>query len=139
MLGIEDLLSKAFKQKQERKWDTIYVLVDIHDTIIKSDYRNEQRVVEYYPNAIAALKKLSDREDVYLILWSSCKTRVLLEYANIFAQHGIKFNDFNENSDVENTDYAFFDKKPYFNIIIDDKAGFEAEKDWTEILNYLQL
>lgn len=138
MLSLENLFKKAFKQKQERGWDTIYVLVDIHDTIIKSDYRAEQRIMEYYPYAIETLRALSERDDVYLILWSSCKTRVLLEYANIFATHGIKFNDFNENSDVENTEYAYFEKKPYFNVIIDDKAGFEAETDWLQILNALQ-
>lgn len=122
----------------ERGWDKIYILVDIHDTIIRSDYTSENRTYDYYPDAIPCLNYLSNLDDVYLILWSSCKTRVAADYISEFGKKGIFFDDFNMNSDVKNTEYAYFALKPYFNVIIDDKAGFEAEKDWTEFLTFLK-
>jgi hypothetical protein len=42
----------------------------------------------------------------------------------------INIDYINSNPDVVNTEYGDFSRKPYFNIIIDDKAGFEPETDW---------
>ena len=41
----------------------------------------------------------------------------------------------NENPECGNTSYADFTRKPYFNIMIDDKAFFQPRTDWvlTEI------
>lgn len=49
----------------------------------------------------------------------------------------IIFNGFNENLEAENTIYGDYSKKPYFNILLEDKAGFEPEKDWLDIYHYL--
>ena len=32
----------AFNRKKEKKWEKIYVIVDIHDTILKACYENEE-------------------------------------------------------------------------------------------------
>ena len=49
------------------------------------------------------------------------------------------YNDFiNHNYDVKDTDIQYFGDKLYFNVGLDDKFGFDPEKDWAEILEYLK-
>ena len=40
----------AFKRKKEKNWEKIYVVVDIHDTILRACYENEE-TYDYYPYA----------------------------------------------------------------------------------------
>jgi hypothetical protein len=49
------------------------------------------------------------------------------------ASHGIHVDHYNCNPDEKNTPYADFSLKPYFNILIDDKAGFDPNTDWDGI------
>ena len=37
----------AFKRKKEKNWERIYVVVDIHDTILRACYENEE-TFDYY-------------------------------------------------------------------------------------------
>lgn len=133
---MSSLFQKELQKKTERKWDKIYVLVDIHDTIIPSDYKSDGRLLKCYDNALECLQIMSKREDIYLILWSSCTPETAKFYLDFFEKNGVSFGSFNENPEEKNTPYACFDKKPYFNVILDDKAGFEPE-DWLTLKNYL--
>ena len=103
---------KAFNTAHEKKlvnhWDKNYVLVDIHATILKPSYHNEEKF-EFYPYAKEVLRLLSIKKDYSLILWTST------------------YHDKIE----------CFDEKTYFDIGIDDKFGFEPETDWEEIFYYL--
>lgn len=140
MLSISQTFGRAFDTMKKRNWEKIFVLVDIHDTIIKSDYCIDIQNPQFYPNALEVLEMLTFRKDVSLILWSSCTTEKLKEYQIEFIKHGhVIFDHFNYNPEVQSTEYACFADKPYFNVIIDDKAGFDAENDWTELLDYLKL
>ena len=38
----------AFNRKKEKNWEKIYVVVDIHDTILRACYENEE-TYDYYP------------------------------------------------------------------------------------------
>ena len=50
----------------------------------------------------------------------------------------IEFDAINENIEgIENTKLACFDKKLYFNVGIDNAFGFDPERDWNNIYNYL--
>ena len=40
---------------------------------------------------------------------------------------------------IKDTDFQDFSEKPYFNILLEDKAGFDPNKDWELILEYLTL
>ena len=44
----------AFNRKKAKNWEKIYVLVDIHDTILRACYENEE-TYNYYPYAKEAL------------------------------------------------------------------------------------
>lgn len=137
MLTISQIFNRELDKKKSRNWDRIYVLVDIHDTIIPSDYKSVGRDLVTYKYALPALRALSKREDVYLILWSSCTETTAKYYLDYFKEMGVDFDSFNKNEEEKNTPYACFDSKPYFNVIIDDKAGFEPDSDWRHLLDYL--
>lgn len=126
----------AFKQKQEKNWDRIYVAVDIHGTIFKPSYSIDEHY-EFYPVAEEALRVLSARSDVSVIVWSSSHEDMLAKYVDKLEKAGIKIAYMNENPEVEDTDLASFKKKFYFNVGIDNNFGFEPETDWQVLLDYL--
>lgn len=122
-----------------RGWDTIYVAVDWHGTISPSTYSKDLSKISFYSGAIGALKKLSSHPKVKLILYtSSSETSCewLIEYLRF---HGVVFSYVNCNPEVKNTDTGNFDSKFYFNILLDDKAGFDPTDDWYEITKIMNL
>lgn len=139
MLSISKLFENTKATASKKGWDKIFVLIDVHETIMKSDYTNDSTVFHYYPDAIECLQLMSVNPFYNLILWTSTSDDRATEYTTAFQKEGhVVFDQFNENKEVGNTDYADFSKKPYFNIIIDDKAGFDATIDWTELRKYLE-
>jgi len=55
------------------------------------------------------------------------------KYKKFFKKNDIRFEMVNENTDVSDTDYGNFKSKPYMNVLLEDKAGFDPEKDWDRI------
>ena len=137
-MDIVQAFNNAFKRKKEKKWEKIYVLVDIHDTIFPACYNNKENY-RFYPYAEEVLQQLSQRDDVCLILWTSSFHSTLKRYCAVFKRHNIHFNYINENPEVSNTDFQDFSQKLYFNVGIDDKFGFCPEDDWETILTYLNM
>ena len=135
-MSISSAFKNAFERKIEKNWDKIYVLVDIHDTILKACYEHVE-CYDYFPMAKEALQELSSRQDICLILWSSCYPEKLDTYVETFGNDGIHFDYVNRNPEVVNTSLACFDDKLYFNVGIDDKFGFDAETDWKEVMEAL--
>jgi len=37
-----------------------------------------------------------------------------------------------------NSDLGYYDKKPYFNVLLDDKAGFDPATEWPAILKWIK-
>ena len=125
----------AFYRAKENNWDYIVVLVDIHDTIFKATYSKEDNY-EYIGKAKDALQVMSARKDIKIILWSSTFSKV--QYILKLDKDNIIIDAFNRNIDgIENTEIACFDEKPYFNVGIDNAFGFDPERDWNDIYNYL--
>ena len=71
MSSIAKAFEAAFRRKEEKGWEKIYVVVDIHDTILHACYQNEE-TYDYMPYARPALQLMSSRDDICLILWSGC-------------------------------------------------------------------
>lgn len=126
----------AFKKKDERGWEKIYVVVDMHDTIIKADYNNTS--FTFFPYAQETLSLMSKRDDIVLILWSSSHDKQMLDYYYELKKYDIQINWLNENPEEKTNELSKFDDKFYFNVGLDDKFGFEAEKDWKLIFEYFQ-
>lgn len=138
MLSIFALFTKTQNIAVSKNWDKVYVAVDVHETILESDYTSDSKTFKYYPNALDALKMLSDDPFYELILWTSCTDERGEEYIKDFEKYGIDFEYFNANPEVPNTAYADFSRKFYFNILLDDKAGFNPTEDWDLVIRFMQ-
>ncbi len=134
MKTIVELFKDAWQKKEERKWDFVYIMVDLHGVVLNPNYHSENDLRYISEHAEECLKNLSDRDDVKLILWSSSHDKEIESVRKWMASHGIIFDFVNENPLEKNTKYADFSKKYYFSIILDDKAGFEPS-DWQDLLN----
>ena len=122
-------IEKTFKTKAERNWHTIYFAVDLHGTIIKPGHDK----VEFYPDAISVVKWINKRPDCKIILWTSSHQSEISNFLYECQKNEIHFDFINENPLEGDSEKACFDKKFYFNILLDDKAGFNAETDWALI------
>ena len=79
---------------------------------------------------------LTMRPDMCIILYTSTSEDSLTGVFKMFKDNGIKIDYLNENSECASRGYADFSKKFYYDIILDDKGGFE-EDDWKTIYELL--
>lgn len=129
---------KARATAKERNWDKIYWAIDIHGTILVPDYKSvvdSDQNFEFYPMAKECLQKLTQSPDS-LILYTCSWHGEIEVYKEFFAKHGIVFDHVNCNPEVGNTRYGYYEDKPYFNVLLDDKAGFEPEM-WVDMFKIL--
>jgi hypothetical protein len=125
----------AYKKMQDRNWDTIYYLVDLHETVFHSDYDNV--ALNIYPEAKKALQYLCMLPETKIILWSSVYEQDKETYINELKTYGIVVDAFNVNPFEGNTKMGCFSEKPYFSVVIDDKAGF-IPSEWTDIMDVVK-
>lgn len=139
MTRINKLFRKRFAYARRKQWDKIYVLVDIHDTVIESNYDKENIPNRFYEFAEDCLRKMSDSPDFCLILWTCSHMNEIGKYIKLFADRGIRFDYVNENPEVmtQQNGYGCYDSKMFADVILDDKAGFEPESDWPAIRQFL--
>lgn len=128
----------AFKNKEKRGWDQIYYYFDIHETILYPDYNNKD-ALRFYDHAKEVLQYLSTREEITLALYTCSYPKEIERYVEFFKDHGIKFKYVNKNPDAKNTLYGYYEDKPYYNVLFEDKAGFDAENDWLLIKEYFGI
>lgn len=136
-MDISKAFAAAFERKILKNWDRIYVAVDIHDTILRACYDEEEHY-DFFPHALEALRMLSERQDIILILWTACHPGPLADYIAKFEEEGIHFDYVNSNPEISNTALNNFDEKLYFNVGLDDKFGFEGETDWQTVIDVLE-
>lgn len=137
MSRIVDTFKQAFKKMNHKKWDTIYVFVDMHETVVLPTYETKKSE-EFYNKSIETLQLMSKHKNVKLILWSSSLPEINLSYKEQFRLLGIEIAAINSNPFEENTSYADFKTKPYMSVILDDKAGFRPG-DWVFLYDYFLL
>lgn len=133
MKTVSQLFKEQFERKVKRGWDLIYVVVDWHDTLMPATYTLKERNFNYFPYCIEALKRLSDKEDVRIILFTSSYQKDCYYLIEDLFSKGIHVDFINENPDEKNTPTGDFSRKFYYNILLDDKAGFDPLTDWKEI------
>jgi hypothetical protein len=125
-------IENAYRLARERGWDKAYWAIDIHGTMLKSDYKKDSDK-EFYPMAKETLQMLSNRPDVCLILYTCSYPDEIKAYIEFFKGHDIHFHYANENPEAANNKHGYFQAKPYFNILLEDKAGFSGDEDWLSI------
>lgn len=126
--------------KQVKGWPEVYFCIDLHGTIIPSgkDSNDKTDAMVYYPDAKEVLQWLTNRKDIILILWTSTPCNRAGTVLGEFMKDKIQFDYFNCNLHAKNTPRSDFSKKFYFNVLLDDRGGFEPETDWTLIKKELQ-
>lgn len=137
-MSIVKAIDRAFKNKEKRGWNKIYFYFDIHETILYPDYNNIDPL-RFYPYAKEVLQHLSAREDVAIGLFTCSYPKEIERYMKFFAENDIVFEFANKNPDVKNTTYGYYEDKPYFNVLFEDKAGFDAETDWILVKDFFEI
>lgn len=130
-MSVTKVFNKLFRG--ERKYELIYIVVDVHNTILKPSFDKEE-TFEYFDCAKEVLQKLSKIPYVKLIMWTGCYPDKLEMYRKHFKENGIHFDYVNENPECKNSSYACLDKKFYFDLGFDDRFGFDPTSDWAMIL-----
>ena len=122
-------IERSFKQKRERNWEKTWWFIDLHDTICKADYRRKGKRT-FHRGAKEVLQFLSKRKDIVLVLFSCSHRDSIKDALTWLERNKIHFDHVNENPDIGSDKLCNFSKKPYFNVMLDDKAGFEGKTDW---------
>ncbi len=131
-------LQRAFEQKRARKYDRVYFAIDLHDTVIPGTYTRYNENRRIYPDCQRFFQWAKNRNDIVLILWTSSHRDSVDEVLHWLRLHGIEFDYINENPMEPSGALCDFSSKFYFSVLLDDKAGFDGEKDWTNIINELK-
>ncbi|MCI5055455.1 MAG: hypothetical protein MRY83_05055 [Flavobacteriales bacterium] len=126
-------IKNAFNMAIDRGWNKIFWAVDIHQTVIIPNYSAAQIPTEFYPKAKEVLQEISKRPDITMIMYTCSHPHEIKQYIDYFNQNEILFSHVNENPEVKNAAYGCYDKKPYFNVLLEDKAGFDPLTDWLAI------
>jgi hypothetical protein len=137
-MNILKAIETALKKKAERNYDYLYWCIDLHGVILSPTYTLINEGAYFYPYAKDTLRLLSKNSENKLILWTSSYSSVINGLLTTFKEDGINFAYVNENPDFLQSHICDFTKKWFFDILLDDKAGFEAEKDWKDIYNFLK-
>lgn len=138
-------IKTMFEHAEKKQWFETYWGFDIHGTISRPDYRkglkrdeNDPIKVIYYPFAKETLQLLTKRTDIILFSFTSSYPEELNQYIKVFEEDDIHFDYHNENPEVSSAkgSFGYYEKKPYFNVLFEDKTGFNPETDWEPIYRY---
>jgi hypothetical protein len=136
MSSIIKPIERSYKIAKERGWDILYWAIDVHGTIQPGNYKDSNG--PFYPYSLKVLKLLSDTPHIKLIFFTSTFKKEVDKLSELLLnKYDIKFDYLNENPEISNTAYGDYSTKFYFNVMLEDKAGFDPEEDWKTIYNYL--
>ncbi len=136
---MKKLIYKTYNIAHKRKWNKVTWAIDIHDVILGANYKAGDIPKNFLGDSKKVLQRLSKRADTTLVLFTCSHPHEIVEYLQFFKENDINFKYTNENLDCPNTAFGCFEKKFYFNILLEDKAGFDAETDWKEINEALDV
>jgi hypothetical protein len=130
---IIDAINHCLAYAGMKGWRKTYWAIDIHGTILKPTYEKGVLSTEFYPIAKEVLQTLTKDPKVSLILYTCSYPEEISDYLRFFRSHGIRFNYVNENPEINEGAYGYYDRKFYYNVLLDDKAGFDPERDWAGV------
>jgi len=133
-------IKKMFNHAKKKEWFETYWAIDIHGTISIPDFRKDSAKITYYPYAKETLQLMSEREDIKMIMYTSSYPEEIEVYQKTFKKDGIIFDFINENPDVSDSkgSFGYYYDKPYFNVLMEDKAGFKPEIVWKYLYKYFK-
>jgi hypothetical protein len=134
---IRRAIYKAYQEKYKREWDTLYFAIDLHGTIIKRYTGSE---IIPYDWAAKTLRFLTLKEDIVLILYTATYFNNLKPFYEWCCEEEIEFSHLNENPECPSNKMGDFKSKFYFNVLIDDRAGFDPDNDgWYNIQKAVKI
>lgn len=121
-------------------WGFTYWAFDLHGTIVKPNFEAGNIPTEFYPYAKEVLQMLSKRDDVVMYMYTCSHPHEQEQYVEFFKKHDIDFKWVNQNPEVptDNNGYGYYEDKPYFNVLFEDKAGFDPNEDWEDVRDYFR-
>lgn len=128
-----------FETMKRKNWVYTYWAFDLHSTVIKPNYEAGNIPKEFYPLAKECLQQISKCPHIKMIMYTCSFPNEQKEYLDYFKENGIRFDFVNKNTDVKTEEggYGYYEDKPYFNVLFEDKAGFDAENDWEYVKELL--
>lgn len=141
-MNLENLITSKFDLARSKKWDQVIIAVDLHDTVMKSDKYNQliklnrteagAAKVALFQEAILPLKHMTARKDICLVWYTGTNQDTLGKISLMLKEeYGIVFDNRAENLNFSSVHPGqSFEGKPCFDILLDDKAGFQHEYDW---------
>ena len=131
-----DSLDQCLESAIRKGWNNIFIAVDIHDTIVKGNYRTDELPTDFLPMAKETLQMLTKYPNVTLLLYTCSHIPEIQKYFKFFEANDIHFKYCNENPDVPNNALGDYTKKMYFNVLLDDKGCFNGKTEWPIIYDY---
>ena len=130
-------IENAFLHAKKKGWKKTYWAFDIHGTLVRPNHKANEIATEFYPNVIEVMQAISKRSDIVRILYTCSYPHEIVLYLDYFKKFDIHFDYVNENPEVTDGGYGYYKDKFYFNVLFEDKAGFDGEIDWLEIKKLL--
>lgn len=147
MKSISEIFNRAYDRILKGGYSYLYVAIDVHDTVLM---KSKCRVVVngevcevslpnagtecFFPKAKEVLQQMSKCDTIRIILYTSSSSEEISKYLGIFKRSNIRIHAVNSNPDVvSEVQYADFSSKFFFDILLDDKAGFDPKTDWEEL------
>lgn len=134
---ITRVIENCFSNARLKGWNKTYWAFDIHGTILKPTFKAGVLSTEFYPYAKEALQLISRQSNIVRILYTCSYPHEVADYLKYFEGQGIHFDLVNENPDICAGAYGHYDRKFYFNVLFEDKAGFDPLTDWKEVYQLL--
>ena len=141
-MGILHSIKKNhFEALEKRKdWGYVYYAIDLHGTIVKPNFEVGNIPKEFYPYAKEVLQMFSKRDDIVMYMYTCSHPHEQEQYVQYFKENGIDFKWINKNPEVvtDNHGYGYYEEKPFFNVLFEDKAGFDPMEDWEDVRDYFR-
>lgn len=130
-------IEKMFNHAFIKEWYFTYWAFDIHGTIFIPTFRKNSYDSDFYQWAKETLQLISKRDDIVMILSTSSYPKEIEHYQKVFKENNIHFKYVNENPDIDSSkgNFGYYEDKFYFNVLLEDKAGFNPETDWEPLYN----
>lgn len=135
MSSLQKGISRAYNVAMERNHEMIFWCIDLHGTVLKSNYNNDNFTFLNEAETVPALQAISALPETRIILWSGISDEDGAKVVKLFLENGIRVDFVNENPAVPSSGTGHFDKKFYFSILVDDKAGFNYY-DWPRVAEH---
>jgi hypothetical protein len=137
---MKKLLNRSYARYKQKGYQYWYWALDVHDVIFKGDYKVDCEL-QWLPNAKRALKIIAQIPEIKIILYTSTrkdKTQAIID--KLKNEVGLEVYGVNENPDFQTDpgNLCEFDKKFCFDLMLDDKAGFDVyENAWEDVIAVL--